>query len=754
MRKPAILLFSIIPVVILLGASFVFAASVGVEWINDFPGTSLDRSHWDESAEGLYLELIAEGWYGEFDWANSWASKKDFTINNDDWVDWVDIALIGSHGSSTYDSFWGENLSSVMFYNTDMSPGEVFNLWGDYNLEWIALDCCSVLRDSSVVQWSCAMNGLHLILGFKNSMCVNAPGDGKIWGIYMMGNWHPYFDYSFSVTQSWFIAVDHVQPHGSTTVTARVVAEVYDNYNDHAWGHGYTSEDPEQDRTYWLWDHNAACQPPRTNTAEDRMMIYKAVEETITLDKAHAVAGALGLEGEIIRSDDGYYRLLDPPADDIFFQLHKNGWLLFGKKDKLFKVPDEPPRLYGNRSIITASAFLNGIGFYPDDAGEPEVGEEAIGEYERRAPGKGVSGKGAPVQEIPMLNWVFYPPEIGTGDVIYSRVGPGAKMKVYLGDRGEIIGAVGGWRRLEEDHEADVIPVDEAKLMVDEFKSKVSLLDVPCFDTFVISGTTLTFYEEGNETDDAMVFPTWLMTGTFCMERDGKAPTAMEGDFYFPAVEEFIPPVVTILSPENDSSFGPSDAVEFKAEVRYGAGGARIKWYSDIDGYLGEGDAITASLSAVSRDGEESTHSIKAVATDRRGKVGTDIVTVAIGDDGRGPWMYLTLDDSQYQQEDDLSLTISGGNNGEARRVNLYVFLILPNGRLQFWPSWSALAIPLLLDFPAVFELYDFPLLATMLPSTTPRIGAPGDYRFWAFLTDADSFELLTEISEVGFAVH
>ena len=27
---------------------------VGVEWINDFPGTVNDRSHWDESCDGLY----------------------------------------------------------------------------------------------------------------------------------------------------------------------------------------------------------------------------------------------------------------------------------------------------------------------------------------------------------------------------------------------------------------------------------------------------------------------------------------------------------------------------------------------------------------------------------------------------------------------------------------------------------------------------------------------------------------------------
>ena len=107
-------------------------------------------------------------------------------LNNDSWIDSVDIALIGTHGGSDYDSFWGADHSSVVFStgssDSHMHPGEVYNLWGDYNLEWIALDCCSVLRDSSAGHWSHAMNGLHQILGFKNTMYVWLPGDGKKWG--------------------------------------------------------------------------------------------------------------------------------------------------------------------------------------------------------------------------------------------------------------------------------------------------------------------------------------------------------------------------------------------------------------------------------------------------------------------------------------------------------------------------------------------------------------------------------------------
>ena len=40
-------------------------SEVGVEWINDFPGTGDDRSHWDESCDGLYNGLTGLGWMEE-----------------------------------------------------------------------------------------------------------------------------------------------------------------------------------------------------------------------------------------------------------------------------------------------------------------------------------------------------------------------------------------------------------------------------------------------------------------------------------------------------------------------------------------------------------------------------------------------------------------------------------------------------------------------------------------------------------------
>lgn len=745
--------------VILLALSMILATtpnalgkSVGVEWINNFAGTVNDRSHWDESAIGLYNEMTSDGWYGKFCWGNANAWMSDFTTNNDSWIDSVDLALIGTHGAYNYDSFWGDDHSSVMFStgssDSFMHPGQVYNLWGDNNLEWIALDCCSVLRDHSVGQWSHAMNGLHLLLGFKNTMYVYAPGDGRKWGDYMSGNWFWLWDIPFNVTQSWFMAVDYVQPHGWTTVTARVLAEVSDNYNDYAWGEGYVSSDPVKDCCYHIWDHNAACQPPRRNLGAESMLLYSVNKDGVSRAHVAEVAKALGFSGGVELYEDGYYRVAEALNDNTYFQMHKTGAVLYANTSKLFVVPETPPRLLGEKGIATAQQFLQSAGLIFSGIGDADVMTETIFEYDR-----GQEGKGEPIGEIPVLDCVFFPHEITYRETTYSVVGPGAKLKVYLGDSGEVLGCVGGWRQIEEGREVSVFSYEDVLELVDKHKDKVSLMKMPPFDAFDPKDATLCYYEDACEKESATLFPLWLLNGSFS-SREGRQTGSFDGDLFIPAVADYVPPVVHITNPPDNSTFSPGEDISFVAEVEFGYGDSTVQWFSDIDGYLGDGNRITATLSAASRAGETLDHSVKAVATDELGRVGTDVITVSVGKEEAEPWVYLTLNDTMFYQGEELKLFISGGNNSTERMINLYVFMVTPDSRLLFWPTWSGLTIPMGLYFAPTFAIYDLEILRTTVPCMAPRIGAPGNYSFWTFLIDADTHQMIGTFSEVGFTMY
>jgi hypothetical protein len=225
------------------------SGSIGVEWITDWPGTGNDRANWYYSATYLYNELKGNaGWYGAFNWGekNAWERDfKAFAYGGNGLIDGVDLALIGSHGTTAVDPRYNKELTAVSFTSAkdgyELSPGEAYRAYGTNNLEWLAFDSCSVLRDDSMVYWHEAFNGLHLMMGFANTMYVVYPGDGGVWGDQMQKKgWWIFGHGAKTVTQAWFTAVEDQQPSG---VKARVLAEELNNYNDYICGQGYVSPD-------------------------------------------------------------------------------------------------------------------------------------------------------------------------------------------------------------------------------------------------------------------------------------------------------------------------------------------------------------------------------------------------------------------------------------------------------------------------------------------------------------------------------
>ncbi|MFN2210790.1 MAG: DUF6345 domain-containing protein, partial [Candidatus Promineifilaceae bacterium] len=166
-------------------------AEVGIEWITDWPGTADDRANWYHSANGLSNELLDQGWIRRFFWGNTNAWERDFKRAalggiEQSMIDSVDLGFIGTHGSSSWDSFWSKSLSSVYFSSNNddwhLVPGDAYRSLGNNDLEWLAFDSCSVLRDDSKAYWYSTFDGLHLMAGFANTMYVVYPGDGGAWG--------------------------------------------------------------------------------------------------------------------------------------------------------------------------------------------------------------------------------------------------------------------------------------------------------------------------------------------------------------------------------------------------------------------------------------------------------------------------------------------------------------------------------------------------------------------------------------------
>jgi len=114
-----------------------------------------------------------------------WTNDYGFWYND---PDEVDFALYSGHGSPT-----------GFYFNNDHDDKKLRGIdthhdaeWGDLDLEWIALACCEVLKNSDDGEWYErwgyeVFKGLHQIEGFDTSVSDD-PNHGETFADYMIVN--------------------------------------------------------------------------------------------------------------------------------------------------------------------------------------------------------------------------------------------------------------------------------------------------------------------------------------------------------------------------------------------------------------------------------------------------------------------------------------------------------------------------------------------------------------------------------------
>ena len=641
---------------------------VGVEWINDFPGTQDDRSHWDESCDGLYNKLVKAGWTKGFHWTDWDAWEQDFKRTEapgggteEYYADNVDIAMVCTHGSGAQDAFWNLNLSSVYFGSThddhDLSPGDAYKAYGDKDLEWLAFDSCSVLSDGGPAPyynrgyWAATMNGLHLLLGFSNTMYVWAPGDGYKWADYLLGwkpfSWLPYLRPPYRVAQAWFAAVDDVQPN---VTCARVLAQVQDNYNDYLWGKGYVSPDPIPGGTYWYWDHcstNPGKRSVEQAVVAETMPVLRVSERPV--DPGYVlerIAPAFSMPGRVVETDERYLYMVDYTEQmtrTLQVDLVTGGYK-FLNLAKLWVVPETPPSLppTGEAEVSAELFLLNSADTLPGVQNldwMPVTTIEAMVGVELPNPDAGVRQEQI-IDRVPMDISVTYGRQpvaagvqtaAGPQTVEFPIVGPGARTRVYVGEGGEILGAQGGGR--DYVMTGDQVRVLSAEEVWNRFVKDptIALPQVPWIADRITRDPAqdrLGYYELPHLQGQQDLIPVWIFEATYSL---GRVALAENVQVQVPAAEEYWPPLVKISSPVDGSGFLSGQAVELKGGVEQnGVPPFQYEWSSSVDGPLGGGEVLTATLTAQVKAGDVLSNTISLQVTDANGQQGGDSVTIVV----------------------------------------------------------------------------------------------------------------------------
>lgn len=150
-------------------------ASVGVEWINNFPApcTQNTLSYCDDTSVGFLNGMVSRGHTATFNWGNQNAFETDFrdtSLGGDDgnWVDAVDFAHFSSHGgtdsSNIFKGYFGGKNASCTWRSDKARFGN------NFNLEYLIIDACNSLeltRDIIAV-WHDTFQRLHMIFAFTD----------------------------------------------------------------------------------------------------------------------------------------------------------------------------------------------------------------------------------------------------------------------------------------------------------------------------------------------------------------------------------------------------------------------------------------------------------------------------------------------------------------------------------------------------------------------------------------------------------
>lgn len=201
-----------------------------------------------DSANGYRASMLAHGHSVNFDWRGASAFEKDFKdVSLGGWdnsyVDAVDSQWYTGHGNSGGFTF----KSSVD--DTKITPAD--GRWGNQDLEWLQLESCQVLRDTTgtldhLARWAPTFRGLHLLNGFHtNATCING-GTGRRFADYLFPETFLWWTTrpALTVQQSWASMANDLEPSGtrwrsmSPATTGWVT-----NLGDHFWGQGSVGPD-------------------------------------------------------------------------------------------------------------------------------------------------------------------------------------------------------------------------------------------------------------------------------------------------------------------------------------------------------------------------------------------------------------------------------------------------------------------------------------------------------------------------------
>ncbi|MHC4639437.1 MAG: DUF6345 domain-containing protein [Planctomycetota bacterium] len=538
-------------------------------------------AHRVSAAEGSSVQFSSDAWgflntiWSFPNWTGSYYEeginceekhykRMDLGGRNDCFIDSSDIHYLVGHAATRWDPYYGKYLTALIFEDgNSLVPSEAMNAWGDWYLDWIGFRNCKLLDDTSADSWAKAMNGVHLILGFKTNSSSHGYF-GEIWAQKMRSK-KQYGKMAIipgqHVAQAWFSATDATQPGGTT---ARVIAETHNDFNDHLWGNGFTSyrRNPSPDEEKWLWDHTVPYPLFEDVNGLVAMKVYKVVPRDVNETYVQQIGSAFGLTGEVGRTCDSFVMadLNDSNNPKILEVSMTTGHFNYSQDGKLFATDPNMGQYPPDEAPGVAEIFLTEHGLFPDDAGPNSVGFDTIIKKDVNT--------GDVLQTLNQNTNVSYGRQISADSLgtTVSVAGAGARLIVYIAE-GNVIGARGNWRNIQTTREIAVNNLATTWSLFNSYGDKVAiepaLVEYDVATPNFVTATQL-YYEYSSHIPQTELIPCWMFEVDYYLD----ANLVLTANTFIPAALSYMPPVVEIdTSVLTSTTFDYGDTINFDCQV-------------------------------------------------------------------------------------------------------------------------------------------------------------------------------------------
>ena len=170
----------------------------------------------------------------------------------------------------------------------------------------------------------------------------------------------------------------------------------------------------------------------------DKIMVYKVKKPEVTAEKVTALAETLGLIGDV--SEDANRCIVKHDSLELEV-LKASGRLFYRDSSKIYGDINNPPNLpLKETAIKSAKKFLSDNGLMPADAEFSKVVTDTA-EIARKDPATG----DVSTEKIDLVMQVIFDRKING----FPVVGAGSKLKVYIGNNGDVVGVYKCWREYE-----------------------------------------------------------------------------------------------------------------------------------------------------------------------------------------------------------------------------------------------------------------------------------------------------------------